>query len=104
MSIDNVPLPFEVPANGGSRKEKQASPRSVRWGRCPGCQRGVPEAKLIGLVQQGGHLVWRIHDIVTLSGARMQCPASGTRWCENYAGDDHLCICRAAQRAFGTHK
>lgn len=45
---------------------------------CPECQGTRP----IGLLRQGTHLVWRIHDRLTVGGARIPCRASGVAVCE----------------------
>lgn len=59
-------------------KSKRRGMRSVAWASCPDCSN-----KRVGLVQSSGHLLYREHERVTLSGARMQCRASVSRICDN---------------------
>lgn len=59
-------------------RAKSKSPASVAMGKCPECATDRP----IGIVPQGTHLVWRLHVRRTLSGAGLECPASGVRVCD----------------------
>ena len=70
---------LEVPAQRSDSEAKQSkkSAPSVARGKCPECAAKAT----IGIVRQGGHLVWRLHHKATYSGARMDCGASGVALC-----------------------
>lgn len=70
------PLCGPVPTVPRRPRPKLAKPRA--WGHCPLCVSAPRHA----LVLQGIHLVWRPHDIVTMSGAKLPCGASGIRLCD----------------------
>lgn len=62
----------------GDRKDenKKRVLRSVRMGKCPYCT-----VRLMGVIPQGEHYVWRPHSIITWGGARIACRASGVAVC-----------------------
>lgn len=68
------------PAQGGGSemKTRTRSTPSVRQGKCPECA----TTGTTGIVRQGPHLVWRLHTRSTLSGARLDCRASGAPICQ----------------------
>lgn len=72
-------LPTKPPK---TRKDLVSRQASVDWGACPDCT-----AQKVGLVVQGSHVAWRDHSKRTLSGAPMQCRATGQRLCEAPARD-----------------
>jgi hypothetical protein len=77
---DHEPM-FDLaqPQGGGSEVSKRnRSQPSVTFGSCPS---HASDGRQTGLVRQGDHLVWRLHDKVTLSGTRMHCSASGATLC-----------------------
>ena len=57
---------------------RRRSQPSVTFGTCPG---HASNGRQTGLVRQGDHLVWRLHEKATQSGARMQCTVSGATLC-----------------------
>ena len=78
---DHEPLPFEIPASGGSTEgRRRTSVKSVEFGLCPG-HVGDGTGRGTGLVRQGEHLVWRVHHIRTFGGATLDCPSSGQPVC-----------------------
>ncbi len=80
--------------NGGADERKAKPPTPVAWARCPHCTgSGLPanatqvgpvgqQHPAVALLPSGQHLVWRPHDIVTGSGARTPCRASGVALCQ----------------------
>lgn len=70
-----VPPPTDSKGKEGGTARRSA--RSVTRAKCPACATAAP----VGIVLQGSHLVWRLHDKVTHSGARMACGASGVALC-----------------------
>lgn len=80
-ATEHEPL-FEAPnpaQGGGSEvKNRSRSIPSVAQAKCPECANGGTT----GLVPQGRHLVWRLHTRRTLSGAGLDCRASGMPVCE----------------------
>lgn len=76
--FDGVPtLPlFADDAVPVMRAERQRTQRAVTFARCPLCT-----AERIGLVRSATHLLWRTHDVVTWSGARLPCHGSGVALC-----------------------
>lgn len=59
-----------------SHPERVKRPPTVASGRCPECSNGR-----LGVVRQGGHLLWREHYYTTWSGARQLCRASNVATC-----------------------
>lgn len=58
--------------------KKTRSLPSVARGKCPECS----TISTTGLVRQNGHLVWRLHARATMSGAQLECRASGVPLCQ----------------------
>lgn len=63
------------PRGEGSRRERPVRPAG--HGTCPACH----TTHKVGLVKVGKHLVWKVHERVTMSKSRMLCPASGVSAC-----------------------
>lgn len=59
------------------RKDLSTTQRSVAFGACPDCS-----SYKVGLVHQGGHLVWRDHSYRTHGGTSLPCRAVGVRLCD----------------------
>ncbi len=78
-AVDHNPM-FDVPVQPSLRdaQPRRRTAPTAAHALCPECHTEKP----IGLVWVGEHLCWKVHDKVTLSGARMQCRASGARVCE----------------------
>jgi hypothetical protein len=77
---DHDPL-FELdPAHGGVSEvdTTRRSPRSITRAMCPQCASLGPT----GIVRQGSHLVWRVHNRTLGSGVRIECPAVGVPLCQ----------------------
>lgn len=76
--------------------ERPAPLKANTHGACPSCL-----TDKVGLVIQGGHLVWKDHYVSTWGGSSRQCLAGGQRLCDSPARDVHLvtglstpvCIC-----------
>lgn len=76
-SIDNVPM-FDIAAPPPPAKGPPfPGSRTVRRVLCPG---GAHQAGLI--VGTGEHLVWRRHDVHTVTGVHWPCPAAGQCLCD----------------------
>jgi hypothetical protein len=73
--IETLPMFDEPPRR--SKQRRTPGPRSVAFATCSKCHTPKP----VGLVRVGEHLIWRPHNIVTWSGARQPCPASGVAVC-----------------------
>lgn len=74
-----VPPMLDVTEQANPRGEGSRA-RAVRpagHGTCPACH----TTHKVGLVKVGKHLVWKVHERVTMSNARMVCPASGVSAC-----------------------
>lgn len=78
-ALDHDPL-FELPTRGTgeSTTRRARSTPSAAHGKCPDCATDKP----VGLVRQGEHLAWRVHLRRMLSGASLECRASGVPLCE----------------------
>lgn len=91
FEVDGFHLETAGPGLELSKKDQKVA--IVDRGLCPGCNND----KKTGLVRQGSHLVWRIHDRLIGSGARIPCHTSGIPVCEAPArpGDqvDHQPAC-----------
>jgi hypothetical protein len=83
-----TPPMFDIPAGGGPVRTDVSKTKPVHpagYGYCPACdrRRGTDNSKQeTALVQDGPHSVWKQHDVVTWSGARRPCRASGVPVCQ----------------------
>lgn len=81
-AVDHEPLfdAADLAIGGGVRmgEHARAVERAVTTAYCPGHHGD----KKTGVMRQGAHLVWRIHDVMTFGGARIQCSASGATLCQ----------------------
>lgn len=99
---DHEPM-FEVTPvmRGYSEPRRTTYVRAVDHAFCPECR----SDRRIGLLLQGQHLVWRVHEKVTMSGARMQCGASGAPVCTTRPrpdGDGENVNCKHARASVAT--
>ena len=62
--------------------DKPVSRKASAFGGCPKCT-----ADKVGLVVQGGHLVWKDHYVQTWGGNSRQCTCGGVRLCDLPARD-----------------
>lgn len=59
--------------------------KAVAHGSCPRCT-----TERVGLVIQGGHLVWKDHYVATWGSVSRPCVAGGIRLCDEPARDTRL--------------
>ena len=63
--------------------------KAAGYGSCPGCTAGK-----VALESRGKHLVWRLHNLRTWSGAPMQCRTGGARLCDAPDAEMQIkCLC-----------
>jgi hypothetical protein len=70
-------LDVVTPVRSKGEGSRARAPRTVDYGTCPSCHAG----KRTGMVRMGTHLVWKVHERITMSKAKMVCPASGVAVC-----------------------
>jgi hypothetical protein len=79
-ATDHEPLfdiaPHETGGSEVTRRDRKVT--VVDYVDCPECA----SKRAIGLIWQGEHVVVKLHDRVTMSGARLECRASGVPLCQ----------------------
>lgn len=82
---EDVPMPGMdklVAVHDQSEIHGLKRPTIVASGWCPGCRKTpVENDRGIGVIEQGGHLVWKLHNRKNIYGTAMQCPTSGVMLC-----------------------
>lgn len=80
------PFDITIPAQrGGDERQKPKPVKTVGYGSCHGCM-----APRIGLVRQGNHLVWKVHNVMMMGRGRPVCHDSGQYLCTTGEGTSPL--------------
>lgn len=86
------PMIEEPPKPAGRSKDETSRTRSAPAAAHALCSR-CHGSKKIGLVRMGKHLVWRVHDRVTMGGVHTHCPASGATLCDSPCRGSEVVTC-----------